>query len=627
VRVDVVAIDEEGRFVDDLNTGELRVLEDEVPQEIISLQLVDVGEGRIYTRGTSGPGFAGGPIDTDPAVETDAVEVPGGLPAIVAETARSDLGAVIYLVDGLGLSARNLVRFSMRWSAELGKRQGLAVPHALYRVDRSGQVREIVSLTEDIAVLRSGVERIATFADTDLFRGLRIREPSLQRFDLLKQFCEALAGRQGRTVLVFVSTGVSLMKRGSPDTRVLKLQAEMHESANASNVTFYGLDPSLMYEIIGTGVDMSRQIDTSMRVRAGSGRDEIGNSLRHAAAATGGRAFIGWGDLDRVIDRIEQDTNRYYLLTYSPRRTESDGAYHALKVEVTRPGVRVRFRQGYIDDPSDVRESKRLSGALSLPGATGSIPMSVEVFRRRSPTGDPHHSVRISANAAAFRATLADDGSRVVRVTAHVGVATAGGETIFYRSESATHELGRDGNDPVGGEGPMADMLSHSETISLPPGEYELKVAFVDQNGDSIGAESADLTVPPDDVPWPTSSLTLVWRPDSGAPRPVIGGQVAAGERVTGTLDVYAPDEVALSARLVGPYGSAVIAERFAAGPQGSTVPSQDLPLLLERNAGGVGRASLEVPRLPAGEYVIEVQIDGSDGSEVLRSSLHVAAR
>ena len=176
VRVDVVAVDGDGRFVDDLDAGEFVVFEDGEPQEIISLQVVDVREGRVY--GSEAPRSVGA---AGPSAAVDAATGEGPRPA------RFDLGAVIYLVDGLGLSVRNQVRFSMRWSAELTKRRDLAVPHALYRIDEIGQVREVVSLTDEISALRGGVEELEQLAEVDLFRDLRIREPALQRFDLLTQ--------------------------------------------------------------------------------------------------------------------------------------------------------------------------------------------------------------------------------------------------------------------------------------------------------------------------------------------------------------------------------------------------------------------------------------------------------
>jgi VWFA-related protein len=214
---------------------------------------------------------------------------------------------------------------TLRWLAELDAREDLRVPHALYRIDEIGQVRQIIPLTMDIAVLREGVEEIARLAEVDLYRGLYIRDANVERFALLEEFCAALAGCPGRTVLVYISMGISLVSGGMPDTRVLAAQAAMHEAANAGNVALYGVDPSLMYEIVGTGIDMSRQNGTAARTRAGSARDALGNSLRHAASATGGHAFVGWSELGRVIDHIEHHAGTFYALTFAPERPANDG--------------------------------------------------------------------------------------------------------------------------------------------------------------------------------------------------------------------------------------------------------------------------------------------------------------
>lgn len=493
VRVDVVAFDDGGEFVDDLRADELIVFEDGRPQDIIGLQLVDVRAGRVF----AAAGHAEPPNDEVP-VQTDV-----GGPDTVGSRSAAELGAVVFLVDGLGLAARNERRFSTRWAAELAAREGLAVPHALYRIDSIGQMQQVLPLTNDIDALRRGVIELQALADTDLFQDLRILEPSLQRFDLLKQFCAALAGRNGRTVLVFVSTGVSLMKHGFPDTRVLALQKEMHDAANAANVTFYSIDPSLMYELVGTGIDVSRRRGTAERARAGSLRDELGNSLRNAATSTGGRAFIGWADLDRVIDHIERETSRYYLLTYAPQRPTSDSAYHALKVEVTRSGVSVRSRRGYVADPPAVRQAKRLSGALALPGVTGAFPVDVEVLHDRSTTGEPTQVVGVGVSLEHLQPELLGDGTGVVRAGFHLGVVTMRGDTLLYRTASGSRHFEATTATkavPEGAERP-GEALAHSETLTLPPGDYELKVVVVDEVTRRIGASAVPLTVPPARLP------------------------------------------------------------------------------------------------------------------------------
>ena len=45
--------------------------------------------------------------------------------------------------------------------------------------------------------------------------------------------------------------------------------------------------------------------------------------------------------------RIDEDNRFHYLLTYSPRNTEFDGKFRAIRVRVGRPGTDVFARKGY----------------------------------------------------------------------------------------------------------------------------------------------------------------------------------------------------------------------------------------------------------------------------------------
>ncbi len=612
VRVDVVVIDQDGVFVDDIDERAFRLFEDGVAQEIISVQLVEVGSGRVSP--------ANGSPSPTASVSSSGTAVPGkaGPGDSAASDPRSvrpsaDLGAVIYLVDGLGLSSRNQERFAVRWSQELEARSGLVVPHAIYRINRIGQIEEIAPLSADLEALREGVDEIAARADTDLFRGLRILDRNLRRYELLHQFTEALAGRTGRTALVYVSAGISMMRRGSPDLRILAVQEQMHEAANAANVTFYGLDPSLMYELVGTGIDMSRRSGTSARSRAGSGRDEVGNSLRHAATATGGKAFVGWADLGRVIEIIEQDTDRYYLLTYSPARTANDGAYHELRVEVDLPDVEVRSRRGYVDDTVEALAEKRVEGALRLPGTTGSVPLVVETFRRRSPDGGAQFLVRVSAAVAEFVPFRSPDGASIAEVEAHIGAINTAGDVVAHRSRRVSAQLPDAGGAAAKGT-PGAtstrEYVTHSELLTLRPGDHELKVALFDQHSERLGAVGASLQVPPADEPWLTSSLELMSEgPNDGERRPLIGGVASFGERIVASLDLYDIESPEVIARVV-PEAGAERALHVAAG--------------LEPGADGVSRVSMSLPALPVGRYSLEVHVTGTDVDEVVRASLRI---
>lgn len=70
-------------------------------------------------------------------------------------------------------------------------------------------------------------------------------------------------------------------------------------------------------------------------------------NLRHLADGTGGRAYMAGTNLS-ALRRASDDVSNYYWLGFVPEYRRDDRA-HELRVEVRRPGLRVRSRAGYVD--------------------------------------------------------------------------------------------------------------------------------------------------------------------------------------------------------------------------------------------------------------------------------------
>jgi hypothetical protein len=51
--------------------------------------------------------------------------------------------------------------------------------------------------------------------------------------------------------------------------------------------------------------------------------------------------------LTEVFGRIADQLSHQFTLTYYPTNPKQDGAFHRLRVEVNRPGAKVRSRIGY----------------------------------------------------------------------------------------------------------------------------------------------------------------------------------------------------------------------------------------------------------------------------------------
>ena len=72
------------------------------------------------------------------------------------------------------------------------------------------------------------------------------------------------------------------------------------------------------------------------------------DAMQTLADATGGRAFLHSNDLTDAIRRATDDARLTYVLGYYPAQTKWDDRFHRINVTVTRPGVSVRHRSGYV---------------------------------------------------------------------------------------------------------------------------------------------------------------------------------------------------------------------------------------------------------------------------------------
>lgn len=87
--------------------------------------------------------------------------------------------------------------------------------------------------------------------------------------------------------------------------------------------------------------------------------------LRGVADATGGLA-IRANDLEAGLDRIVDDLNNYYLIGFVPA-DPTDTHYREIKIQVNRPGVSLRYRDGFTATfPPNVNTPKDLSPTAAL---------------------------------------------------------------------------------------------------------------------------------------------------------------------------------------------------------------------------------------------------------------------
>ena len=371
VTTDVVVRDNTGQFIADLKKDDFEVLEDGVPQKVVSFSLTH--GGRSYN-------IAAPP----PAPVAEGILLPPSRPATDAA------GRIFFIfVDDLHLDFRNTGRIR-----ELFKKISEELVHEgdMFGIVSTGPSSIAIDLTYDRRRLTEAIKKIsgAGLAPKDILdvpQGQQgppeVRHRAHVAFstaeDMMRQL-ESVHNR--RKAFIYVSNGYDLdpfaktrakneaerygMLRdnvdnndGSSDGSVnpndptlrnssnqfafadlVSDLAELTRAANRANTTIYTIDPR---GLVG-GPDLDEKIDMMEYLDyVRSSQD----SLRVLAELTGGLAVVNQNDFTKALKRIDQETSDYYVVGYYSSNPDPTKKRRSIEVKVTRPGANVWNRTSY----------------------------------------------------------------------------------------------------------------------------------------------------------------------------------------------------------------------------------------------------------------------------------------
>jgi VWFA-related protein len=371
VTTDVVVRDNNGQFIADLKKDDFEVLEDGVPQKVVSFSLTH--GGRSYN-------IAAPP----PAPVAEGILLPPARPA-------TDAAGRIFMifVDDLHLDFRNTGRIR-----ELFKKISDELVHEgdMFGIVSTGPSSIAIDLTYDRRRLAEAIKKIsgAGLAPKDILdvpEGQQgppeVRHRAHVAFatanDMMRQL-EQVHNR--RKAFIYVSNGYDLdpfaktrakneaerygMLRSNvdnngdgsnqnvdPNDPTLRNQgtefafadlvsdlAELTRAANRANTTIYTIDPR---GLVG-GPDLDEKIDMMEYLDyVRSSQD----SLRVLADLTGGIAVVNQNDFTKALKRIDQETSDYYVVGYYSTNPDPTKKRRQIEVKVKRPGANVWNRTSY----------------------------------------------------------------------------------------------------------------------------------------------------------------------------------------------------------------------------------------------------------------------------------------
>lgn len=350
---------------------------------------------------------------------------------------------------------------------------------------------------------------------------------------------DSLRVMPGRKTVLFFSEGVSI-----PPNVQHRFRSIIH-TANRSNVSIYALDAAGL-RMESSSAEAARELRALANRRISSslsGRDDTSgpmtrtlernedllrldphSGLTELATETGGFLISETNSLKGGLERIGEDMNNYYLLSYSPTNRTLDGRFRNIDVKVSRPGLNVQTRKGYfatpIATPGPLLDYEAPALAVLSEGADSD---QLTIRLRAFDFPRPENRSRV--------AVLAEVPAGIVQYeefSAHQFALSDFSILVLVRDDSnqLVEKLSRQyrlfRNLPD--ESPMNDAILYFREIELPPGKYRIEAVAYDAVREAGGLHRTELEVLPHaENPLCLSSVAIikgVERMEQASPEP-----------------------------------------------------------------------------------------------------------
>ncbi len=197
--------------------------------------------------------------------------------------------------------------------------------------------------------------------------------PSADPLAAADQIAAYVAGIHGRKNLIWIGSPLMITRDGgyswgNPDMTLVHRLMDTYDRFTREQIAIYPFDPMGVPAPGGFGCPQPPAL----------GR----NSLRaeEVAEGTGGSAIYNNNDFKSAVARIVDDTSHYYTLSYIPPRAHDDGHFYPIKIQVSRPGLHLVYRNGYNDEhpapPDAVLKVHMTQASMGL----GSLPATQLIF-------------------------------------------------------------------------------------------------------------------------------------------------------------------------------------------------------------------------------------------------------
>jgi VWFA-related protein len=509
VRIDVEVTDGSGKAIKGLRADQFEISDDGKTQKISAFSYSDIE--KIETAGPDGAAPIVVPVDSPGPSAADAV----------TDQIR-DRRMLVLFFDMTSMETDDIIR--AHDAAQKFLKQQISPADLVAVITFSTRLSVLANFTNDKATLEKAVARLMPGAASNLSNPLYaaaqngeydVQQDTQdaytadetefnvfntdQKLIAIEDLANVLAGIPGRKAVVEFTGGIT--QTGEENRAELRAATD---AANRADVSIYSIDARGMFAT-PPGGDATTSAATGTSMFSGASvyhqtdqREDSRDTLATLSTDTGGKAFFDLGDLSDAFPKIQQDSGGYYLLGYNlPPDVKRDGRWHPIRVKVTAPGARVRYRNGYYA-PRDFQHlekedrDRQLADALQSENPEVDLPIAVEtaVFR----LGDGQVYVPISAKLSSSALDWAQKHDRheaAFDFAAEVRAVPSGQSVAALRDTITVHL-----------DDQRFQQVTHSNLVYqggvvLSPGTYRLKFVARENESGKIGTFEQSLVVPP----------------------------------------------------------------------------------------------------------------------------------
>jgi VWFA-related protein len=203
------------------------------------------------------------------------------------------------------------------------------------------------------------------------------------------------------------------------------------------------------------------------------------------AKQTGGRAFYNGNDVSGSIREALQDSQVTYVLGYYPDHGAWNDEFRQLDVKVDRPGLEVRYRNGYYAaqdaPPTPVTRQALLQEAVDSPLDSTSIGITVKATLTGSRS---MQTVRVAVRVDSHAIALSPDGDQsIAALDWLVAQWDAKGKLLKAQAETTRIRVDQSNRDAWENSG-----LGTQFALPLLPGAARIRIAACDDESGATGS-------------------------------------------------------------------------------------------------------------------------------------------